>query len=467
MFFRQIKNIISAIILLIGTLLFPQFSHAADASLYISPSSVSTGIGGIFTVSVLLASNAQSANATSFVATFPNDKLEVTSVNKTGIISLWVQDPTFSNTAGTVSGEGVIFNPGYQGGGAKIMSITFRAKNSGSAKISFASGSILANDGSGTAIPTALGSSTITISSTTTPTTSTDLTNVAGTNGKPQLPTIFSDTHPDSEKWYRQNYAHFTWDMADEMTDVSAALDRSPTTRIGTQSIGRLQSFSSSDIGEDGIWYFHLRTKNILGWSNTAHFAFRVDSEPPSKLTISRVYEDTLINRARFNLEASDATSGIDKYLVTIDKKYSTELNGNITQTFETENLTGGIHTLTVRAFDKAGNYKEERIYFNIDGQQAPNTLTSIAQFLVIFMSLLAIITMLMYIFEKFTGHPMFSKAKHHALYGRKSISNAEAEHEMEKIKAMLERLNNLGHDTEETLKNFQKEIKKSKQKKK
>jgi hypothetical protein len=103
-------------------------------------------------------------NAASGVVSFPTDKLQVVSVTKSGsIFSLWVQDPSFSNSSGKVNFEGIVLNPGYTGSRGKLVNITFRTRAEGSATISFLSGSVLANDGSGSNILTSSGKATINI----------------------------------------------------------------------------------------------------------------------------------------------------------------------------------------------------------------------------------------------------------------------------------------------------------------
>ena len=86
------------------------------ATLSFSTPAESYSVGSTFSVSVYAGSSDQAMNAASGVISFPWDKLEVVSLSKTGsIFSLWVQEPSFSNSAGTVSFEGIVLNPGYTG----------------------------------------------------------------------------------------------------------------------------------------------------------------------------------------------------------------------------------------------------------------------------------------------------------------------------------------------------------------
>ena len=159
MFFKTKTKTAKLLFLCLFTLVFLVAPLAEAASLYVSPSSGNYGIGDSFTVGVYTNSSDQALNAVSGTLSFPTDKIEVTSVSKAGsIMSLWVSEPSFSNSAGTVSFEGIVLNPGYSGSAGKILSVTFHTKGGGSVPVNFATGSILANDGQGTNILTGFGS---------------------------------------------------------------------------------------------------------------------------------------------------------------------------------------------------------------------------------------------------------------------------------------------------------------------
>lgn len=128
---------------------------ANAASMYFSPSAGSYEVGKTFSVNVYVSSADQAMNAASSIISFPADKLEVISLSKTdSIFTLWAQEPSFSNSAGTINFEGIMFNPGFKGLTGKLLTINFRVKASGSVLLSFLSGSVLANDGQGTNILT-------------------------------------------------------------------------------------------------------------------------------------------------------------------------------------------------------------------------------------------------------------------------------------------------------------------------
>jgi hypothetical protein len=134
------------------------------ASLGFSHSSGTFEQGTTFSVGISAFPQGEALNAVSGEVSFPTDLLEVVSVTKSqSIISLWVVEPAFSNTAGTVNFEGIVLNPGYSGAAGRVINITFRAKAAGQANLAFAAGSILANDGEGTEILSSRGQTTFSI----------------------------------------------------------------------------------------------------------------------------------------------------------------------------------------------------------------------------------------------------------------------------------------------------------------
>lgn len=146
------------LIVLIFSLSLLFFSHTVFAGeLNLSPSSGSFSVGDTINVRIILASPVQSANAVSGSLSFSNDLLTLTSISKSNsLVSLWAVEPSYSNASGTVDMEGVILN-GYTGSNGSILTMTFKAKATGSANIKFTTFSILANDGQGTNIGTGAG----------------------------------------------------------------------------------------------------------------------------------------------------------------------------------------------------------------------------------------------------------------------------------------------------------------------
>ncbi len=350
---------------------------ASAATIYLTPSTIATKAGNAFNLNVLVESSVQNINAISGVITFPADKLEVTGLNKSGsIVSLWVQEPSYSNSSGTVNFEGIVLNPGYQGAGARLLTITFRAKAAGNAEISFRSGSILANDGKGTNILVGLGKTTVTINPQVIgpqpPESETPI--ETAFSGVPLAPRVFSSTHPDPDKWYRNNGPSFSWNLPAGITGVNVLADRNSNTNPGTKSDGLISSYTFHNVA-DGIWYFHIRLRNNAGWGAITHFRFQIDTGPPEKFSIQFPDGTEVDNPSPFVTFATvDALSGIDYYKLLI--------NANRTEISSAESIKQnpyrlpiqkpGNHTILVQAFDKAGNTASATNEFTIRPLKTP-----------------------------------------------------------------------------------------------
>lgn len=137
--------------LLIFCVVFPKTGVAATLSL--SSNTTSVDVGNFFTVNVKANTQGSYINNGEALIQFPTDLLEVISVSKTSsIFSIWVEEPSFSNTTGRVSFNGGIVTPGFIGNSGTLATITFRAKKEGSAVLSFVSGALRENNGFGTDI---------------------------------------------------------------------------------------------------------------------------------------------------------------------------------------------------------------------------------------------------------------------------------------------------------------------------
>src|SRR3989344_725289 len=152
-------------------LLFVLFSvwpllAAAQATLFISPSSGAYRTGELFSVLVSVNTGGQAINAASAVVNFDNARLDITSIGYAqSIFNLWTDEPKFSNAAGTARFSGGLPNPGFIGSSGSVLRITFKPKAAGQAPVVFSSGSVLANDGKGTNILDAMRGALFTITS--------------------------------------------------------------------------------------------------------------------------------------------------------------------------------------------------------------------------------------------------------------------------------------------------------------
>lgn len=160
--FRTLTSGISLVFF--GAFLLLPFAVSA-ASLRFSPAGGNYEISESFSMSVVVESADTAVNAIGATLSFPADKLQVASLSREGsIVGLWAQEPSYSNSAGTVGFDGGILNPGFRGAGGKILSVRFRPIAAGEAKVSFSRAEVLANDGFGTDVLKSLGTASFSIS---------------------------------------------------------------------------------------------------------------------------------------------------------------------------------------------------------------------------------------------------------------------------------------------------------------
>ncbi|MBU2544615.1 hypothetical protein KJ618_04070 [Patescibacteria group bacterium] len=342
--------------------------------MYFSPSSGTYAIGSTLSVSVYVSSADQAMNAASGVISFPRDKLEVTSLSKTGsIFSLWVQEPSFSNSAGTINFEGIALNPGFTGASGKLITINFRVKATGVAALNFSSGSVLANDGQGTNILTSLGNAQFSLGGAV-PTVP-EATTPSAVSGAPSAPQISSPTHPDPNKWYTQKDAKFTWNLPSGITGARLLVGKLPA---AIPTVTYAPAISEKEIANlaDGIWYFHVQLRNASGWGEISHFRFQIDTQPPEPFAIKFIDGIKTENpKPTVIFDTTDSLSGVDYYKIKIGEgdffSIAPEIVKKNPYTLPLQNP--GKRSILIQAFDKADNYTTAAEEFEILSIKPPS----------------------------------------------------------------------------------------------
>ena len=369
---QKIKFIISFVFTAVVSVVLPTIANAATLSF--SPSSGSYAVGNTFSASILISSADQSMNAASGAVSFPPDKLEVASVSKTGsVFTLWVQEPSFSNSAGAVTFEGIVLNPGFMGANGKAVTINFKVKAAGSAVLNFSSGSALANDGKGTNILASLGNAQFSFGGSAQPGAGESMT-PSELAGAPQAPEMSSPTHPDPTKWYSSNTAKFTWKLSTDATGARLLVGKISTAIPTVTYIPAINSKELDNL-DDGIWYFSVRLRDAKGWGGISRFRFQVDTKPPEQFKIKFVDGNETDNPRPVALfDTTDSLSGIDYYKVKIGEGDFFSVAPEIVKKnpYTLPIQTPGKRNILVQAFDKAGNYTTATEEFIIKPLQAP-----------------------------------------------------------------------------------------------
>jgi hypothetical protein len=348
---RLIVGLFAIVGVIILWVLFAHTTHAANFS--VSPANGTYTVGSTFDVSVFVDTKGQTVNALQFNLFFPPDKLQLVSPSSgNSVISIYTTPPKYDNSSGKVEIIGGITN-GVKTSNGLITKLTFRVKGIGTASFRFGGDlQILLNDGQGTNV---LGDTLGATYKLTLP--------------PQQGPIVISDTHPDQETWYKNKNVNLLWDVglppatnysytiSDNPTDVP---DDIPDTKETTTNYNQIP---------DGINYFHIKAFRDGHWGGVSHYSLKVDNSPPAefKPVISPSYR-TSVKNPFVQFVSSDSLSGLDRYeLKIVPLKIEgkpkavdgDQLFVDVQNPYQLPELLNGSYSVIVRAYDKAGNFRE------------------------------------------------------------------------------------------------------------
>ncbi len=332
----------------------------SPVSLYLSPASGSFTVGSTFAVSIYVNTGGNAINAVQADLSFPADKLQVVSPDSgKSFIQIWVAQPGYSNTEGTLHFQGALPSPGITTSAGLVATITFRVINTGTAAVRFLDTSrVLLNDGLAT---NALSQMTNGIYTLVPP--------------PPQGPIVTSPTNPDQSTWYPTSAATLQWTTAFQETEgFSYVLNDLPVDTPDDISEGTSTSVTYKNIS-DGVYYFHIKALSRGVWGGVTHFAVRVDNTPPASIAVS-VSPGTYTSDRNIVLQfrTTDAASGIDYYdLKIIPLDSAVAQAAGIETPFFTEvsspylmQLGIGKYDVVVRAYDAAGNFTQSIAHIEV-----------------------------------------------------------------------------------------------------
>lgn len=345
----------------------PAFAaHAATLSA--TPSQTTLSPGSSFSVRIAVNAGGQAINNAEGVLEFPANLLSVSSVSKGGsIFTIWVEEPAYSNAAGTVSFNGGLPNPGYSGSSGTVLTVTFTAKQAGNATIAFDGAAVRANDGSGTDVLTSATGAALTISSP--PSAEPAASAPAPASAPPagateQAPAaaglgpiaISSASHPSQAAWYPHPDAFLSWLLPRDVAAVQLIVsedENAPPSVTYEPPIARKEV---ADLG-DGTWYFRMRAKASGAWGEVSTFRLNVDATQPAFAEHSFAYDETA-RKLVVSASAADASSGIAGYEILIDDDEPVKLGAEAFAegSYALAVRSKGDHKVTLRAIDQAGN---------------------------------------------------------------------------------------------------------------
>lgn len=365
---RLVKVNLASKLIVIAFIVVAGFLFAGTvqaATLYLEASSANVTVGDLVTVKLLVNTQSKAVNNAEAVIRFPVSLVEVVSVNyKSSIFSLWVEQPSFSNTNGQLSFNGGIPNPGYIGKSGEVLSAIFRAKKAGTASFLFGSAAVRENDGLGTDILTSQFPTSI------------NITSVAQESQKPVIPSlleppiIYSPVYVDQNSWYSAKAGVITWTIPNDAAAVQTFFNNISDT---IPSINYSPPIYQKEVKNltDGTWYFHLRYSINSVWSKINHYRIQIDSQPPNSLTVTSVKNND--GTTSLDLNASDLLSGVDYYNIVIDDQSAIKvLVKDAEKPVLLPRLSIGEHQISVSVYDKAGNKRDLVTQITVDSLTAP-----------------------------------------------------------------------------------------------
>ncbi len=407
---------------LVGLLLLCPIVSSA-ASLVVSPRAGTFEAGSTFSVAIVVDASDAAFNAVSGRLAYPADMLEAISISKAqSVISLWVQEPAFSNAAGSVSFEGIVLNPGYKGSNGKVITVQFRAKKTGSAAVSFSTAEVLANDGIGTNILSTMGRGNYTLTAkVVAPVTEVETTEANDTPPLADLevigpaPKVSSETHPENS-WSAQTTGIFNFEIAENVVAMRLLVDDQPDSIPAVVYQPPVTQRTIDGLTE-GVSYLHVQLKNSKGWGEITHYKLQIDTAKPEQVKITETKDEN--GSLTFLLEALDQASGIDRYEIRIDGGVVITVTPTSGETrFAPKGLVAGAHSIEIKAFDKAGNFELTSLQFvvadtEIKSELWPWTLNAVGfgRFMVVVLSILIPIIALLGLLGALLLH-LWSKTK-------------------------------------------------------
>ncbi len=155
----------------------------------------------------------------------------------------------------------------------------------------------------------------------------------------------------------------FSWELSEGITAVAVAVKEEAGTEPDKAYRPPVSEFTidPKELSE-GLHYLSVQFKNETKWGYITEVSFWVDNTPPEPFNIKMqsVNDD---GGFVLSLEAIDTLSGIDHYEVSLDDRVPLILSDTEAEKgFVLVPNKSGDHNILVKAFDKAGNVRENSV---------------------------------------------------------------------------------------------------------
>ena len=271
----------------------------------------------------------------------PDMFLEKDIDNQRGVVTIACSAPSpgFAETNGTVAD--LLLQPLTPG----VFTLTFGPETQ-----------ILANDGLGTNVLREVVGGSYQIAAPEAP---------ATVGGAPAQVLVFSPTHPNNERWYKNKNINLTW-LPQNGVSFAYDLNQIPAEKPygGKENLTTVQHSVRLSAPGDGIYYFHIAAFKNGVYGPTTEYKMKVDTTPPQLPTIKISSNNPKVNSiVRFEFSGRDRTSGIQpNFYVKLDDSIWLPSTDHL----ETAFTSAGTHQITVRVFDNAGNYSDTSVSLSV-----------------------------------------------------------------------------------------------------
>lgn len=355
------------------SLFFFWCGSASAATLGVTANTTVLSPGETTTLRIVVNTEGVAVNNAEAKLSFPSDVIEVVSTSKAGsILSLWVEDVSFSNSAGIITFNGGIPTPGYIGSQGLVVSVVVKAKKAGQAEFVFSNTAVRANDGLGTNVLTSQKGITLSVVGVTVP--SEPTTPQTDTSTSANALVIQSATHPSQTAWYANPEPEFSWTLPEGALEVRTLIGKNP---LATPSVSYTPPISKKKVDElpDGTYYFALQVRTASGWGAISRYRVNIDTTPPKPFSITFPHGNTGWEpQPAVFFNTTDNESGISHYEIKIgaDDKPLRNTPHADSNPYVLPARTPGNYTLLVTAIDNAGNVRTSSSEYTIEGIDPP-----------------------------------------------------------------------------------------------
>ncbi len=299
--------------------------------------------------SIIVDTGDEAINAVQVGLIFDPKEIKVKALETATSTCSYAIENIVDTAAGRVKFSCILLKTGGERGSLTVADVVVEPQRTGTFTLAFDSEmtKVLASDGLGTDVLRASQASTYRVD-----TFNASLKDASATSTGRSF-VVFSPTHPNEARWYREKTVRFVW-RGNPGAVYSYAFDTSPDT-IPSKKYTTQGNAIDLAIPGDGIYYFHLQ---LIPGGPIVHYRVRSDKTPPSiistHLSSNKIIAGDVV---RVSFEAQDLSSGVQRnYYVDLGNHLFLPVGSELFIPF----LQAGEQKILLRIYDEAGNYAEK-----------------------------------------------------------------------------------------------------------